>query len=600
MVSIKKPEIDNYVNFLHALLDDISIENGVKVNTTRDKATLKRRALHEGLSFFTVTLPRLGSALDSALKTGKFICPSNFRHYKQTALPCFTRGLLSSIFTSEGSIREDADLASISELRQLYYSFYKLEVPFSTTQLAEAEEKFKLNDSAISGVLHAIDEFSLPTRQVLRLAREFIADLFADFDYKDIVPAHGPGIVASGEKPHEKRIFSTKYRRIHEVYPYYSYFYINPNHLLHTKAGYTSRNVEDSGINKVIFVPKDSRGPRTIAAEPLEYQFLQQGLRKSLYRHIENHPLTRGRINFTDQTVNQALARRGSEGENIITIDLKDASDRVSADLVSYLFRDTSLLKALLALRTSRSELPSGQIVELNKYAAMGSALCFPVEALVFYSLIVGIQSLFESIEPFGYVYGDDIIVKKELYHSIVDIFSQIGLVVNDNKSSYTGFFRESCGAEYYLGHDVTYLKVRTMENSSPDGIAALFALSNNLFERCYYRAAKYIEGLLRKAKGLHSVPFGYKDSSYLNLYNVRSSPPPVKSRVRWNEKFQYEERKVPVVSGKNYSVSANGSLEEHAEYYRKVTQGWSPHFRPGCYVKRGCKIKQKYIQIGT
>lgn len=595
MVSVM-PEVNYSVGFIHALLDDLSLSNGIK-NTLRDKLTIACRATHEGFTFISKILPMLGSALDSALKTGVFVCPSQFRRYKHCALPSFTKGLLLRIFDTQGQLLAEPDSAAIAELRQLYYAFYKCEMPFTDVQLRDAEKKFKETDADLLGE-DFVSTLTPESFTVITIARIFLESLFKGFDPYDIQPSHGPGIVSSGEKPHEKRIFRTQYARIHEQYPSYRWFYVNHLHLLSCVDDYRNRNREEVGINKVLFVPKDSRGPRTIACEPLEYMFLQQGLRKAIYQHVESSPLTRGRINFTDQTINQKLAKLASVDGSLVTVDLKDASDRVSNSLVSYLFKNTTLNKPLQALRTPFSKLPNGDTVSLNKYAAMGSALCFPIEALVFYALLVGVNSLHDSVAHPVYVYGDDIICKNIVYELLVPIFSELKLQVNTNKSSSTGFFRESCGAEYFKGNDVTYLKVRTMDHLSPDSIASLVALSNNLFDRCYYNAAKYVASRINKAG--KNIPFGYRDSSYLCYWTDRLQSPLKYKGARYNNKLQRYEIRRPVLKGVNYHVSADNLSEEYAEYYRKLTQGWSDEFESGSYALRKVKLGYRYVQLGT
>jgi hypothetical protein len=358
----------------------------------------------------------------------------------------------------------------------------------------------------------------------------------------------------------------------------------------------------DSGINKVLFVPKDSRGPRTIACEPSEYQFIQQGLRKELYPYIENHKLTKGKINFTDQTINQNLAYKASlPGSDLVTLDMKDASDSVSVLLVSKLFEKTEILRALLALRTPVSRLPSGTLVTLKKYASMGSALCFPVEALVFYSLIYGLACVLGDSKPIIYVYGDDIIVRRSYYEPMLKIFSELGLKINEEKSCTTGLFRESCGKDFYDGHEVTYVKMRRRDVRDPDEIVSLTETSNLLWERGYYNAAKSISNAV-KAKIM--IPYGYKDSPYLSFYNSRfPGRPPEKAETFWNKNLQRNEIKRPVLKGVVYRITNDkhqikGTLPVvYNEYFRKVTTGWSPEFRAGSYARRhSIKIIRKRI----
>jgi hypothetical protein len=596
MANPEKPEDKQALILLHSLLDDLQESNGAK-NTKRDKAVAEARYLEEGMGFLTKTLPKLGSALDAGLRTGLFVCPTNFHRWKQTALPAFLHGLLRKIFDSKGNILPigKIDVAAIAEARQVLFVFYKLKRPFTAKQEKAAEDKFKEVDSLLQ---FEISNLAPHVRDTVNLAKELLKSLFEGFNPEAFNPVHGPGIVASGEKPHEKRIFSTKYNNIHAVYPYYRWFYVNSHHLLHTVRHYWQRHVADAGINKVLFVPKDSRGPRTIACEPLEYQFLQGGLRRALYDHIEKHPLTRGKVNFTDQSINQSLAYQASIDGKLATLDLKDASDSVSNDLVLYLFSETGISNRLQALRTPSSRLPSGEIVSLKKYAAMGSALCFPVEALVFWSLAQAAEIRRSCEVPLVFVYGDDIVCRCEAVDDIITVFKSVSLTVNVDKSSFSGFFRESCGKDYYNGWDISYLKIRDLEVSSLHGTASLVESSNLMAERFYHKTAAEIRRFLRKNGRI--IPWGYRNSEYLCYYTDRFHIPLDYSKARYNKKLQRYERFVPVLSGTSYSNQATTTESWYGEYFRKLTQGWAEFFRASSYVKRKLKMLRKPVLIGT
>jgi hypothetical protein len=280
---------------------------------------------------------------------------------------------------------------------------------------------------------------------------------------------------------------------------------------------------------------------------------------------------------------------------DIATIDLQDAIDRVSLSLVEYLFGGTKLIKPLKALRTPMSVLPSGEVVHLRKYAAMGSALCFPIEALCFYSLLEGITFFADDYKPVMYVYGDDIIMQTKHLDLLLHCFTSLGLRVNEDKCCYTGFFRESCGGEFFKGQEVTYIKTRVDNASTLNEQVSLVELSNSLFERAYYRASEYIRNFVSKTAKFR-IPFGYRDSGYLNFNTIRmpkSSP----SRKRWSKRLQQFQYLRPVVSGSKYNFVPNTIDEEYAEYYRKMTQGWSPDFVSGVYAnRRRLKVNFRFV----
>jgi hypothetical protein len=99
----------------------------------------------------------------------------------------------------------------------------------------------------------------------------------------------------------------------------------------------------------------------------------------------------------------------------------------------------------------------------------MGNAFTFPLQTIFFTSLVVGAyRALDRKIEqPRGdalgnfAVFGDDIIVLEEAYNLVVRMLTFSGFSVNYDKSFNQGLFRESCGHDYYNGHNVrgVYLK---------------------------------------------------------------------------------------------------------------------------------------------
>jgi hypothetical protein len=101
----------------------------------------------------------------------------------------------------------------------------------------------------------------------------------------------------------------------------------------------------------------------------------------------------------------------------------------------------------------------------------MGSALCFPIEAMFFTTCVVvarlqhnelpityrNIQKMMRDV----FIYGDDIIVPAEEVEVIVDMLEKYGNVVSREKSFWKGRFRESCGMDAYDGVDITPIYIR-------------------------------------------------------------------------------------------------------------------------------------------
>ena len=242
-------------------------------------------------------------------------------------------------------------------------------------------------------------------------------------------------------------------------------------------------------------------------------QYVQQGLLESITRHTRSS-LMNEFISSDDQSPNQELAQIGSSDGSLATLDLSEASDRVSAKLVSFLLAKHPLSQeAIFACRSERASVPGEGVISLSKFASMGSALCFPLEAMVFLTII------FMAIErEQGYrftnekdflpyvgrvrVYGDDIVVPIDFVHTVVDLLEHFGAKVGRHKSFWIGRFRESCGKEYYSGHDVSIVKVRNMfptHRQQATEVQSLVSLRNQFYEHGCWVTAAWLDKKIRK-----------------------------------------------------------------------------------------------------
>jgi hypothetical protein len=471
------------------------------------------------------------------------------------------------IFSESGLLLVHASEDAIKHLRQVLLCFYKLEMEYSAEVEEELLDSFVTTDSSLT--FSDDDEFV----STLETARHITENIFRVelFDHKDIIPKHGPGAVATGEKLENKWVFSRLFDSIHQVYPYYDYFVVGgPREILDRLDWYKGLARQKSGVAKVILVPKDSRGPRLISCEPLEYQWIQQGLGRKVMSHLESNPLTKGRINFQHQEVNQLLAMSSSIDRRYATLDLKDASDRVSLELVRQVFKRTpSLLKALEATRSSATTLPNGRVVQLKKFAPMGSALCFPIEAYVFWVLLVAARirrlkmPLDEAVKDI-FVYGDDIIVPTGEADRCIQVLESAGLKVNTQKSCIHGFFRESCGVDAFKGINVTPKRVKTPWSGSPvdaEAYASYVTLCNDLKDRGYRAAYEYVYARVTKLYG--PIPFGTKESGFpcihVPLSALAESCNELRFKHRWNASFQHHEFRLPKLSSKRKKSSLDG-----------------------------------------
>lgn len=508
----------------------------------RDLYELEKRVHCEGLSFLTKTLPRLGKAIDASLSKGTILTTHGFKLKPCTQLPCFMGTLFRIVFRSDGTpwfasggpdflkthrVKEveghtdpgcgntprlecklqvnpsrEAAVLALRALRQVCFCFYKLNLPYHAKQEARVLADFVETDAELPPLGAELSDID---RGIMATARGLISRVLCNADPYRGIPRHGPGAVATGESSPEKHTFKRFYRRLAAVFRYDEWFFCTAAHLCDSIEELQAFEKLEAGTAKVVLVPKDSRGPRLISCEPLEYQWIQQALLSVLVPTIENHPLTRGHVNFTDQGINRRLALEGSLTNKWVTLDMKEASDRVSLQLVKELF-PTHWWRALYASRSPTTRLPNGHLVHMKKFAPMGSAVCFPVEALVFWALgvatLMNIRKLsLREATANVFVYGDDIVCREVDHLSITHMYPKFGLKLNEDKCCTAGPFKESCGMDAFYGHPVTPTKIRCVwyNYRQPSSLASYVAVSNELHAAGLVSASYYIEEVLQE-----------------------------------------------------------------------------------------------------
>jgi len=427
------------------------------------------------------------------------------------------QGFFNRVFDrSSGLLLDKPDEDAIRAIRQLTLMFGKMLLPCTKAREAAALKGYI---ECEQDVRHSDAELSESDLAEFRNMSEMLfGDLFSQMD-RDILfdrvdPKHGPGSTADHISGNQKWNQRTWTGRLERVFP--AIYHVIPNwrytHVL------DEVNVLEPGREepvKVTLVPKTLKTPRVIAMEPTCMQYMQQGVYRCFLKYFERDRLLSKLIGFAQQAPNQELARRGSYDNRTATLDLSDASDRVSNQLVRVMVaRWPNVARAVDATR-SRRAVVNGEVVRLAKYASMGSALCFPMEAMVFLTMIfVGIQrSLNTSLSRRDVkrfvgsvrVYGDDLIVPVDHVLSVVQALELFGARVGLSKSFWTGKFRESCGKEYYDGHDVTIVRVRQLlptRRQDAVEVGSLVSLRNQLYMSGYWRTVRVldekIEGLIK------------------------------------------------------------------------------------------------------
>jgi hypothetical protein len=498
------------------------------VCTIRDAKTISDRVEAEGDSFLTITLPNFAQGLQKGLDQGK-VDAQLFPGFRlgRGGFPMFLRGFLGLVFDLKSGLLLDVpSVDAIFAIRQICLLMSKINLPCTPKRERDALAKYILSEQHVRESDARLspqntDDFS---RVSQLLWSSVLSSVDREVYYGNIVPKHGPGATADRLRGNSKFSQREWTDRLETYFPQGEYLF--PSWRLYDA---TCSNMLEPGNERpvrVVLVPKTLKTPRVIAIEPTCMQYVQQGISEKLVDAIQSDKVHRsnrysisdgdnrrmGRIvGFEDQDANQHLALQGSINNSLATLDLSDASDLVSNQLVRLMLAHHPHLRdGVDACRSRKAEVPGFGVIRLAKFASMGSALTFPIEAMVFSTIVfIGIEQMLsrrlteKDVKSFlgqVRVYGDDIIVPKIYAESVVSTLISFGLKVNTGKSFWTGKFRESCGKEYYDGEDVSVVRVRqvlpTQRRDAQEIISAV-SLRNQLYERGLWTATRGLDELL-------------------------------------------------------------------------------------------------------
>lgn len=497
----------------------------LELDLSRDIPLLAKWESSEGLLNLVRRLSSLGDAVDAALISGGALKIPPFIACIES-LPRLFHGAFKKVFLDSGVLDSNASPDDVYHLRQLLKLNSKLNLP----SLATASETWK----GFKERQESLRLLRLPESPILRRMREIAHRQLKNLDLASIYPKHGPGAVSEGLLHDEKYAFPSWFSPAERAYPRWLYgrpvfgsTYIPP-----TLGKATTR---------VVTVPKDWKKVRLISVEPASQQFLQQGQMNKMYSYLDHCVLGRF-CSVTDQTRNRHLAKY----PGFDTLDLSDASDYISAALVAYLF-PKGLRRLLFATRSVEAAF-DGETVRLYSFAPMGSANCFPVETIVF---TLAIMAVWDYIYPQdrGFslecsVFGDDLVVPSDISEIVAEFLRSLGMRINFAKSCFSNSpFRESCGAEYFKGADVSITRNKNFLYDTPtkDNLLSILALQRELYKKDLRRTAEY---LLSLSRAVFPVPV----SETLDCPEGFANGPTDFSvcRMRYNKDYQRHEVLAP------------------------------------------------------
>lgn len=193
---------------------------------------------------------------------------------------------------------------------------------------------------------------------------------------------------------------------------------------------------------KGIFVPKNFKVKRFITLPPRDITDKQYIIFEALRDFVSIKSKTSGHITqFDDQSVQHTFLK----DENMCTIDLSSASDRVYTDLLKEVWPE--FFEKFGKLLPNDILLPNGKVFDLTCVGTQGFPLTF---ALL--SILVGrIVHIAKISTHASSNYGDDIICHKSDFRDVYVALEALGFKINKGKSfGPNSSFVESCGEDIF------------------------------------------------------------------------------------------------------------------------------------------------------
>lgn len=636
------------------ILDARAAYPELKCDLDKDMSRLALYCRARGLAFFTLDLPHLDSLLLQGLECGRLVLEGPLSRGKSPRIhvPRLFSGLWLRVFDRYSCLKQDVDSTAVAFLRQFFNLGKKLRVECSPDRIqaslggyhnVEKELRhptLKWEDDYLDctnlGSLHFADCLDLPWRrpsdsptlpfgsdrdddashgfsdsqqrvttqlrsdvQVLSQLQRVADVVFQSVGSFDPVVysgdlesegrgsgfKHGPGAVADRLKGWEKSQFPNWPAKLERWFPFEA---------CGTTASFTGdRPLNHELASRLICVPKTAKGPRLIAAEPVAHQWCQQLIWNWLRKRIRSTFLG-SFVDFSKQSKSADMVIQASRDRKLATVDLSDASDRLSCWTMERMLRDNSpLLSVLHAARTRylRDDISGIEpFIKLKKFASQGTATTFPVQSLVFLTIAlasaIGDGRVSEaSIRRFRNqvrVYGDDIIIPVHGYARLCRIMDLLQLKVSGAKSFVRGHFRESCGTDGYAGDDVTPVKPKVIVADGPASCQAVIDTSNNLFNKGYWYASHNLSSTLPVRVSSRIRIVGVRDAGFSGFTSFVGG---YESHLekRWNKSLhRYEGRvwaEIPRLAkrtrdGHHLLLEFFSRPENHEQ--ARIVSGWS------------------------
>lgn len=596
----------HFLGLYRAILADyVSMFPNHRRDADKDLSKLVSHVSSMGVPVFLEHLPALRKHLDQCLDSGfasQSGLPLSRGNHSAPMIPRLFGGIWSEIFDVSGCLKANIDPNHVYFLRMLLsvskkakveppkhrlfaaiQEFYDVDealeppTPFweggsgshhprvgrsrflSSSDRERSPDLFDTDETADAifrdGVGHYGGSIPARVRDAIQQCADVVAWSLGDFVASDWALKHGPGAVSNRSWDEYKYSFPGWSDLLGTVFPYSVFGLASPD--VRDDCHDTLRAVSLSlPAAKLSAVPKDFKGPRLIASEPVENQWCQQAVKDFLYDRVRHTILGRS-IDFNNQSLSAKAAIRASLLGDMCTMDLSAASDRISCTLVESLLRaNRPLLEAFRAVRTqflvTNEDKKAPRVLKLRKFSTMGSALTFPVQSIIFFCIVAGCGLSLERASPTVHsvgdiarkvrIFGDDLIFPVDWEPTVSGALTALGLKVNKSKTFTGSNFRESCGADAFRGTLVTpnYIGLPCTK-TQPETVASHVEVLKNLLQRRLPNTFTFFESAIPAEVRKH-LPWVDRQSPVLGILSPLGFQLHPGAKTRYNRALQRRE----------------------------------------------------------
>jgi hypothetical protein len=340
-----------------------------------------------------------------------------------------------------------------------------------------------------------------------------------------------------------------------------------------SKFGFTKVNG-----GKVFFAPKNSEISRTCCTEANLNMLVQKSCGTYLERKLEKFF---GISLETQPDRNKEMARLGSIDGSYGTIDLTSASDSISLSLFDDLVRPSFFKTMVMMSRSEFAVLPNGDKVRMRMISTMGNGFTFPLQTIIFASAVRAVYQIMgfpcsDSRTHYG-VFGDDIVVRRETYVFLCRMLNKLGFEVNEGKSFNSGPFRESCGGDYFRGHNIRGVYIRSLE--TPQQVASAVNRLTRWAARSGIPLPRTLTWLMALAESLRipRVPYSESDDAGIKV-PFRLSKPVVDNCYWFRYRYLKKHSSTMVMPEPDDSPNPCGYGLSFLSGHTRRSDGWSLH----------------------